>query len=289
MSPARRRRAINHIREQLADVSERRVCRVIGQSRSTQRREPKISKYEEELTRRMVELATEYGRYGYRRITAMLREEAWRANHKRVERLWRKEGLKVPKKQPKRRRLWLNDGSCVRHRPQYKNHVWSYDFVAARTEDGRPIRMLTLIDEFTRECLAIDVGRRLRSEDVLERLSELFLQRGTPQFIRSDNGPEFTAKIVRDWLSDVGVKTLFIEPGSPWENGYNESFNGKLRDELLNGEIFYTLTEAKVLIERWRREYNERRPHSALGYRPPAPVTIEPLQHGSATLRHAAI
>ena len=231
----------------------------------------------------MVQLASDYGRYGYRRITALLRSEGWRVNHKRVERLWRQEGLKVPQKQPKRRRLWLNDGSCVRLRPAYKDHVWSYDFVADRTSDGRSFRMLTLIDEHTREYLAIDVARKLKSEDVLERLSDLFVRRGVPKYIRSDNGPEFTAKKVREWLARVGAKTLFIEPGSPWEHGYCESFNGKLRDELLAREQFDTLLEAKVLIERWRRTYNPIRPHSSLGYRPPAPETIQPLHSATAT------
>ncbi len=205
-------------------------------------------------------------------------------NHKRIERLWRQEGLKVPQKQPKRRRLWFNDGSCVRLRPQHKNHVWSYDFVQSRTHDGRAFRTLTILDEYTRECLAIDVARRLTSEDVLERLSDLFVRRGVPDYVRSDNGPEFTATRVKDWLARVEVKTLFIEPGSPWENGYVESFNGKFRDELLNGEIFDTLLEAKVLIERWRDEYNTVRPHSALGYRPPAPETIQPWRSNLATL-----
>jgi len=204
----------------------------------------------------------------------MLHNEGWQINHKRVERIWRAQGLKVPSKQPKRGRLWFHDGSCVRLRPAHRDHVWAYDFVAARTHDGRPFRMLTLVDEFTRECLAIDVARRLRSDDVLERLSWLFATRGVPEHLRSDNGPEFTATVVRDWLERVGVKTLFIEPGSPWENGYVESFNGKLRDELLNGEIFYTMKEAKVLIESWRVHYNTVRPHSALGYRPPAPEAV---------------
>ncbi len=237
----------------------------------------------------MIEFAMTYGRYGYRRVTALLRREGWRVNHKRVERLWRREGLKVPQKQPKRGRLWLNDGSCLRLRPEHRNHVWSYDFVADRTHDGRPLRMLTIVDEYTRECLTIDVARRLGSNDVLERLADLMVERGTPDYIRSDNGPEFTAHAVRGWLERVGVKTLFIEPGSPWENGYVESFNGKFRDELLNGELFYTLTEAKVLIERWRNDYNRIRPHSALGYRPPAPEAIQPLPPGSAPLRPAAM
>jgi transposase InsO family protein len=273
LSPPRRRKAVDHVRAKLG-VSERKACQVLRQPRSTQRYCPKPADDEEPLTQGIIELATEYGRYGYRRITAMLRQEGWRVNHKRVERIWHIEGLKVPAKQPKRGRLWLNDGSCIRLRPAYKDHVWSYDSVADRTKNGRSLKMLTIIDEYTRECLAIKVARSIKSQDVLECLAELFVRRGTPDHIRSDNGPEFTAKVVRKWLGRVEVKTLFIEPGSPWENGYVESFNGKLRDELLNGEIFYTLTEAKVLIERWRREYNTRRPHSSLGYRPPAPETI---------------
>ena len=225
---------------------------------------------------RITELACDYGRYGYRRITGLLRNEGWRVNHKRVERIWRQEGLKVPRRQPKRRRLWLNDGSCVRLRPERKHHVWSYDMVSARTSEGKPIRMLTIIDEYTRECLAIQVERQIKSEDVLFRLADLFIERGTPEYIRSDNGPEFTAKEIRGWLNRLGVRTLFIEPGSPWENGYCESFNGKLRDELLNREIFDTILEAKILTETWRREYNQVRPHSSLGYKPPAPEGKEP-------------
>ena len=264
-------------------MSERRACEVLNQSRSTQRRKKQVPSDEPRLLERIVELASDYGRYGYRRVTALLHREGWAVNHKRVERLWRQEGLKVPQKQPKRKRLWLADGSCIRLRPTYKDHVWSYDFVADRTSDGRAIRMLTLIDEHTRECLAIDVARSLKSEDVLERLSDLFVRRGVPAYLRSDNGSEFTATKVREWLSLVSVKTLFIEPGSPWENGYIESFNGKLRDELLAREQFDTLLEAKVLIERWRRHYNTVRPHSSLGYRAPAPEAIQPASFASAT------
>ena len=225
----------------------------------------------------IVRLAREYGRYGYRRITALLRWEGWQINHKRVERIWRQEGLKLPHKQPKRGRLWLGDGSGVRLRPTHRNHVWLYDFVMARTHEGRPIKILTFIDEYTRKCLAIVAERRLGADDVLFCLTDLFVKYGTPEYIRSDNGGEFTAKAVRQWLSRLAVQTLYIEPGSPWENGYNESFNGKLRDELLNGEVFYTLREAQVMIERWRQHYNTIRPHSALGYRPPAPEAILPL------------
>lgn len=208
----------------------------------------------------------------------MLRSEGWRVNHKRVERIWRLEGLKVPAKQPKRRRLWLNDGSCIRLRPEHKDHVWTYDFVADRTTDGRAVRMLNILDEFTRECLVIRVDRKITAHDVLEALTNLFVARGIPKYIRSDNGPEFVADILREWLHRLNVGTLFIEPGSPWENGYIESFNGKLRDELLNGEIFDTLTEARVVTERWRKFYNTQRIHSSLGYRPPAPESFYQLQ-----------
>jgi putative transposase len=201
-------------------------------------------------------------------------EKGWRINHKRVERIWRREGLKVPKKQPKRGRLWLNDGSCIRLRPEHRDHVWGYDFMVDRTNDGRAFRILNIIDEFTRECLAVKVARKINSQAVIDELFKLFIFRGIPEHIRSDNGPEFTAKTVRKWLSRLGVKTLFIEPGSPWENGYIESFNGKVRDELLNREIFTTLEEAKVLLEQWRKEYNHVRPHSAKNYQPPAPEAV---------------
>ena len=233
---------------------------------------------------RIIELATQYGRYGYRRITSMLKGEGWKVNHKRVERIWRSEGLKVPQKQPKRARLWLNDGSCIRLRPEHKDHVWSYDFVMDRTSDGKAFRMLTILDEYTRECLSILVKRSITSQNVLEELYNLFLLRGTPKYIRSDNGPEFTAKKVREWLHEVDVNTLFIEPGSPWENGYIESFNGKLRDELLDREVFDTLHEARVLIEGWRKEYNQVRPHSSLGYRSPAPEVLAPYLDTTLTL-----
>ena len=268
-------------------ISERRACRTLGQPRSTQRKLPRVRGDEAALTADIVAMATKYGRYGYRRVTALLRRDGWLVNAKRVQRIWRREGLKVPKRQPKRGRLWLNDGSILRLRPNWPNHVWAYDFVAARTHDGRPVRMLTVIDEFSRECLAIVVARSLKSDDVLQALTDLFVERGPPDHIRSDNGSEFTAIAVRDWLGRVGVRTLYIEPGSPWENGYNESFNSKLRDELLNGEIFYSLKEAEVLIERWRRHYNTVRPHSSLQYRPPAPETILPRPVGPAyaTLR----
>ena len=250
---------------------------MIGQPRSTQRYRAIPKSDEQALRADIIRLATKYGRYGYRRVTALLHNSGWMVNHKRVERIWRQEGLKVPKKQPKRGRLWLNDGSCVRLRPTHRNHVWSYDFVMDRTHNDKPIKILTLIDEYSRHCLALEVGRSIKSDDVLHSLSNQFLIYGIPENIRSDNGPEFTAKAVRGWLERIGVKTAFIEPGSPWENGYIESFNGKLRDELLNGEIFYNIKEAKVLIENWRKEYNTVRPHSSLNYKPPAPEVVHPL------------
>jgi putative transposase len=267
---------IIHIVKSLS-ISEWRACQALGHYRTTQRYLPHIGTEEEKLTAKIIELASQYGRYGYRRVTALLQGESWQVNHKRVERIWRKEGLKVPQKQPKRGRLWLNDSTCVRLRPEYKDHVWSYDFMIARTADGRAFRILNIIDEYTRECLDILVKGHITSQDVIDVLFKLFIFRGIPDYIRSDNGPEFTAKVVRKWLEGLGVKTLFIELGSPWENGYIESFNGKLRDELLNREIFTTLTEAKILIEQWRREYNQIRPHSSLRYRPPAPVAKIPI------------
>ncbi|MEJ0094140.1 MAG: IS3 family transposase [Methylocella sp.] len=274
LSSARRRACVEHVIAEHG-VSERFACRVLGQHRSTQRKVPTKPDDEAALIADITALAIQYGRYGYRRITAMLWERGWKVNVKRVERIWRREGLKVPARQPKRGRLWLNDGSCVRLRPQCPNHVWSYDFVEDRTHDGRKYRMLNIIDEFTRECIAIRINRQLKAADVIDVLSDLFILRGVPIHIRSDNGPEFIAKALRDWIAAVGAKTAYIMPGSPWENGYCESFNSKLRDELLNGEIFYTLKEAKVVIERWRRHYNTVRPHSSLGYKPPVPETLQ--------------
>jgi putative transposase len=258
-------------------LSERHACRLLGQGRGTQRYEGVARSDEGALRKAVIALATKYGRYGYRRITALLRSAGWRVGKDRVQRIWRREGLKVPQKQKPRARLWLNDGSCVRQRPVRPNHVWSYDFVSAITHDGRALRILTLIDEYTRECLAIRVARRLASLEVMETLADVMLLRGVPEYIRSDNGPEFLAQELRQWLGKLRTGTLYIERGSPWENGYCESFNGKLRDECLNGEIFYSLKEAQVIIEQWRVEYNTKRPHSALGYRPPAPEAYSSL------------
>jgi putative transposase len=254
-------------------VSERKACTVVGLSRAVHRYAPTLRADEDRLTQAIVALAQEYGRYGYRRVTALLNASGWRVGRDRVQRIWRREGLKVPAKQKKRSRLWLSDGSCIRLRPERPNHVWSYDFVHHVTHDGRSLRLLTLIDEYTRQCLAIKVARRLNGFNVIETLADAMLLHGIPQHLRSDNGAEMTAHVVREWLKSLGVNTLYIEPGSPWENGYCESFNGKLRDELLNGDIYYSLKEAQIIIEQWRNHYNQIRPHSSLGYRPPAPLT----------------
>jgi len=253
------------------NVSERRVCRVLGQHRSTQRRLPRGRADEERLVADMIELTRQYGRYGYRRIAALLRDAGWQVNDKRVERLWRREGLKVPMKQPKKGRLWLNDGSCVRLRPEYRNHVWSYDFVHHRTDDGRAFRTLNILDEHSRECLAIRVKRKLNSTEVIDALTDLFILRGVPAYIRSDNGPEFIAQAVRDWIKAVGAKTAYIEPGSPWENGYCESFNGRMRDELLNGEIFYSLSEAQIIQHQTTTQCIGLPPTSARSHRTDGP------------------
>jgi len=267
-------------------LSERRVCRVLGQHRSTQRRTPTGRDDEERLTADIVELARQYGRYGYRKIAELLRSTAgWVVNDKRVERIWRREGLKVPKKQPKRGRLWLNDGSCIRLRAERPNHVWSYDFVEDHTHDGRKYRMLNIVDEFTHECLAIRIDRKLKSTDVIDVLSDLFILRGVPEHIRSDNGPEFVAKAVQEWIAAVGARTAYITPGSPWENGFIESFNARLRDELLDGENFYSLKEARIVIESWRHHYNTERPHESLGYKPPAPEVFVPTLVARAALQ----
>jgi transposase InsO family protein len=259
---------------QRLDVSERRVCRTLEINRTTKRYVFRKPDDEDILRGDIVRLASKYGRYGYRRITALLKAEGWKVNHKRVERIWREEGLKVPKKQKKRGRLYLNTGSCIRLKPLYRNHVWSYDFVEDRIYKGRKYRILTVLDEFTRESLKIQAEYRIGAPGVIDALSELFLTKGIPEFIRSDNGSEFTAKNVRDFLETSGVKTAYIMPGSPWENGFIERFNGTLRDELLNPEIFYSLKEAKAMIENFRQEYNEIRPHSSLNYSPPAPKVI---------------
>lgn len=276
LSPAKREAAVGYVVDE-HKTTERRACRVLAISRSTYRYTPVKLPEEDELRSRIIELATNYGRVGYRKVTWMLRNMGYKVNHKRVERIWREEGLKLPHKQQKKRRLWLTDGSCVRLRPEHRNHVWSYDFVEDKTTNGRKLRILNIIDEHTRECLASVPRRSWNSCQVIEILADLMFRRGTPEYLRSDNGSEFTAKKIRGWLQRTGVTTAYIEPGSPWENGYCESFNSRMRDEFLNAELFDTMFEAEVLIGRWVKYYNEIRPHSSLGGRPPAPQCAIPL------------
>ncbi len=253
-------------------VSERRACRVIGQPRSSQRYAGRKAERDHRLVERMIEFARENPRYGYRRVWALLRREGWPVNKKRVHRLWREEGLKVTERQRKRRRLLLggSENGCTRRRAEHVDHVWSYDFVMDLTEDGRRLKMMPVVDEYSRECLSIDVERSITADDVIETLASLFRRRGGPTFIRSDNGPEFVAKAIKRWLEASGVETLYIEPGSPWENAYSETFVSRFSDELLKRELFGDLFEAKVLVEDYREHYNQDRPHSALGYQTPA-------------------
>lgn len=255
-------------------MTERRACRVLSVNRAAYRYDPVVLSDEEKIRTEVIEKACNYGRVGYRMVTNMMRNSGVNINHKRVERIWREEGLKLPQKQIKKRRLWLTDGSCIRLRPEHRNHVWSYDFVEDKTYNGKKIRILNIIDEHTHECLASIPRRSWRNNDIIEVLSGIMLIRGTPEYLRSDNGSEFTAKKIRQWLQNVGVITTYIEPGSPWENGYIESFNGRMRDEFLNGELFGNMYEAQVLIKRWVEYYNTIRPHSSCNNRPPAPQTI---------------
>jgi putative transposase len=265
---------VSEVRRKLGPdkVSERRACRVLGQPRTTQRYHRRRPADERKLLTEMRRIAHRQPRYGSPRVHRTLKGIGWHVNHKRIERIWREEHMQVPRKQHRRRRLPRggSKNSCVRRRAEYKDHVWSYDFVADRIEDGRKIRLLVVIDEFTRECLTIEVARSFTARQVVEVLRFLFAVRGVPKFIRSDNGPEFVAKELCKWLDQADVTTLFIAPGSPWENGYVESFNGKLRDELLNGELFLSLAEARWVVDRWRLDYNHHRPHSSLKYQTPA-------------------
>jgi transposase InsO family protein len=251
-------------------VSQRRACQVLGQARSSQRYQRVEKDDEQKLVARLHELVGQHPRYGYRFMTALLKREGWRVNRKRVYRLWRQEGFKVPRKQRKRRRLGNSDNSCLRRRAEHKNDVWTWDFIFDRTTNGRPIKWLSVVDEYTRECLVLEVDRRMTSDDVVDILARLFLTRGMPRHIRSDNGPEFVARAIRDYVKSVGIETLYVEPGSPWENGFVESFHSRLRDELLNREEFTSVAEAKALSAAWRVEYNDRRPHSSLGYQTPS-------------------
>jgi len=258
-------------------VTERRACRVLNINRTAYRYEPIRLPDEDDIRAEIIEKACNFGRVGYRMVTDIMRNNGTKINHKRVERIWREEGLKLPRKQNKKRRLWLNDGSCIRLRAEHKNHVWSYDFVEDKTYNGKKIRILNIIDEHTHECLESIPRRSWRNNDIIEALSRIMLLRGTPEYLRSDNGSEFTAKKLRKWLCGAGVIATYIEPGSPWENGFCESFNSRMRDEFLNGELFGNMYEAQVLIKQWVRYYNTVRPHSSCGRRPPAPQSIIPI------------
>ncbi len=258
-------------------MTERRACRVINVNRTAYRYEAVKLPDEDDIRTEIIDKACNFGRVGYRMVTDMMRNNGTKINHKRVERIWREEGLKLPKKQTKKRRLWLNDGSCIRLRAEHRNHVWSYDFIEDKTYNGKKIRILNIIDEHTHECLASIPRRSWRNSDIIEVLSGLMLLKGTPEYLRSDNGSEFTAKKLRKWLQNAGVITTYIEPGSPWENGYIESFNARMRDEFLNGELFGNMYEAQVLIKRWVEYYNTVRPHSSCGGLPPAPQTFIPI------------
>lgn len=256
-------------------TSERLACHLVGLSRATWRYQPLIRDDEAPFRAEVIRLACMYGRYGYRMIAALMRNSGWQqASTERVRRIWREEGLKVPTDHQPRGRLWFNDNSCMRLRATHRNHVWSYDFVLIRDAYGRKIRMLTMIDEYSRTCLAVHCARHIGANEVIEQLATAMVMHGVPEHIRSDNGPEFVANRLREWLNNIGVKTAYIEPGSPWENGYCESFNGTLRDNLLNGEIFYGVKEAQILVDQWVKHYNTERPHSAIGYKPPAPEII---------------
>ena len=253
-------------------VSERRACRAIGQSRSTQRREPPAPPDEEQVLRtRLCVLARAHPRYGYRRMTTILRREGFCVNHKRIQRLCRDEGLRVVRKPKKRSRVGVSTINGARLRATRPNQVWALDFQFDQTSDLRTLKILNITDEFTKEALTIDIRRSIKADDVVEVLDILVARRGcAPQFLRMDNGPELTANTLRDWCRFSLAGTAYIEPGSPWENPFVESFNGKLRDELLAMEVFETLAEARVLAEEFRTEYNTFRPHSALGMRTPA-------------------
>ncbi len=251
----------------------------------TQRYEPKQPDKDKTLVAAMKRLAKKYPRYGYRLISAKLRQEGWRVNHKRVQRLWRKEGLQVPYRRKMKKSRGSSENSCSVKKAECINHVWTYDFIEDQSQDGRKLKFLTVLDEYTRESLTIDVGRSIRARDVIAVLAYLFMVRGAPGYIRSDNGPEFIAAAIKRWLAGNKVAILYIEPGSPWENGYIESFNGRFRDEFLDREVFYSVKEAKVLAESWRLEYNDHRPHSSLGYKTPAQFAGECIASVSATPR----
>ena len=266
-------------------MSERRACRVVGVARSTHQFRPTQKADEGRLDEAILAVVRKHPRFGYRRVWAVLVADGWRVNRKRVYRAWRRLGLRVPKKPRKKRRLGSSDNACHRRRAEGRDHVWCWDFIHDRTADGTPLKWLSVVDEYTRECLALEVGRGLTARRVAEVLAGLFADRGAPAHIRSDNGPEFIARAIRQWLAGRAVEVLYIAPASPWENGYAESFHGKVRDELLAVEEFGSLREAEVVGAEWRRAYNHDRPHSSLGYKTPAGFGASCPRYDSASLR----
>jgi transposase InsO family protein len=282
VSPSRKRAAVVELQSQFP-ISERRACVVVDQPRSSQRYQSQPRQDETALLTRILELDRLRPRFGYRRIAALLRAEGWPASAARVLRLWRREGLKVPVKKRKRRRLGTSVNGCHRRRAEHTDHVWCWDFVFDRTTAGSPLKWLSIVDEFTRECLTLKLDRSITSEDVIDTLAELFAMRGVPRCIRSDNGPEFVAQAIRRWLAQVGVETLYIESGSPWENGFAESFHSRLRDEFLAVEEFESLAAARRLTALWRDDYNQVRPHGSLGYVTPAEFARRCAASASAT------
>lgn len=286
VGPERKRQAVLHVQHAL-EVSERRACMTVRQPRSTQRYHRRQHDKDAPLVAELRRISAQHPRAGYRMATALLRRSGLEINAKRVQRLWRQEGLKVPRRQRKRQRLGNSEGSTQRRRAERIDHVWSYDFVFDQTEDGRRLKWLPICDEYSRELVALEVERRMGSKDVIRILDAAVIARGSaPEYIRSDNGPEFIARAVQDWIAERGFKTLYIEPGSPWQNAYSESFNSRFRDEFLNRESFASVLEAKVLGKEHRNRHNHRRPHSSLGYQTPAEFAQRNFVAASATLRH---
>jgi len=275
VSPQAKRSAVKHLIDERS-YSERGACQLVGMSRSSARYDSKDRPEEVAFRRSVRELANHHPGYGYRRITVLLRREGSQVNHKRVQRIWQAEGLQLPRRKP-RKRHYGPKGEVI-HKAEYRNHVWSYDFLEEHTQNGKRIRILVIIDEYTREFLAFQADRSFTSDKVISLLDWLFLVYGPPQYLRSDNGPEFVARKVQDWLAEQSCQTLYIHPGSPWENAYIESFIGKFRKECLDRYLFFTLLETRDMIEAWQEEYNHYRPHSALGYMTPAAFAAKHLQ-----------
>jgi putative transposase len=286
LSPACRREAVTHLEDAFA-VSERRACVVAHQHRSTQRYTPQERDGDRALVTRLRELVGENPRRGCRYLSALLRQEGWGVNYKRVHRLWKREGYRVPRKRHKKRAVGDASNACDKRAATHANDVWTWDFIHDRLVDGRALKCLTILDEYTRECLELGMGRSIRGGEVLDALGRLMSERGAPGHIRSDNGPEFIATQVTTWLADLGVQTLYIEPGAPWQNGFAEAFNSRLRDEFLEMNYFTTLAHAQELARRWKEHYNTTRPHSSLNYLTPAEFARRCGASGSASLRSA--